>query len=49
MPVVGALTVPLMSLAMPAPRAAGLMLLATILCVTATCLGWVPADSLWMR
>ncbi|MEY4446322.1 MAG: hypothetical protein RL444_1435 [Verrucomicrobiota bacterium] len=30
-------------------RAAGLMLLATILCVTATCLGWVPADSLWMR
>jgi hypothetical protein len=25
------------------------MLLATILCVTATCLGWVPADSLWMR
>ena len=30
-------------------RAAGLMLLATVLCVTATCLGWVPADSLWMR
>ncbi len=30
-------------------RAAGLMLLATILCVTATCLRWVPADSLWMR
>lgn len=30
-------------------RAAGLMLLATILCVTATCLGWVPADTLWMR
>jgi len=30
-------------------RAAGLMLLATILCATATCLGWVPADSLWMR
>ena len=30
-------------------RAAGLMLLAAILCVTATCLGWVPADSLWMR
>ncbi len=30
-------------------RAAGLMRLATILCVTATCLGWVPADSLWMR
>jgi 1,4-dihydroxy-2-naphthoate polyprenyltransferase len=30
-------------------RAAVLMLLATILCVTATCLGWVPADSLWMR
>jgi len=30
-------------------RAAGLMLLATILCVTATCLGWVPAGSLWMR
>ena len=30
-------------------RAAGLMLLATILCVTATCLGWVPADSLWLR
>ncbi|MDP4860476.1 MAG: prenyltransferase, partial [Opitutales bacterium] len=30
-------------------RAAVLMLLATALCVTATCLGWVPADSLWMR
>ena len=30
-------------------RAAVLMLLAAILCVTATCLGWVPADSLWMR
>jgi 1,4-dihydroxy-2-naphthoate octaprenyltransferase len=30
-------------------RAAVLMLLATILCVTATCLGWVPAGSLWMR
>lgn len=30
-------------------RAAVLMLLATVLCVTATCLGWVPADSLWMR
>ena len=30
-------------------RAAVLMLLATILCVTATCLGWVSADSLWMR
>ncbi len=30
-------------------RAAGLMLLATLLCVTATCLGWVPADTLWMR
>ena len=30
-------------------RAAVLMLLATILCVTATCLGWVPADTLWMR
>ena len=30
-------------------RAAVLMLLATILCVTATCLGWVPTDSLWMR
>jgi len=30
-------------------RAAGLMLLATILCVTATCLGWVPAGNLWMR
>ena len=30
-------------------RAAGLMLLATILCVTATCLGWVPTGSLWMR
>lgn len=30
-------------------RAAGLMLLATILCVTATCLGWVPAHSLWLR
>jgi 1,4-dihydroxy-2-naphthoate octaprenyltransferase len=30
-------------------RAAVLMLLATILCVTATCLGWVPAGTLWMR
>jgi len=30
-------------------RAAGLTLLATILCVTATCLGWVPAGTLWMR
>ncbi len=30
-------------------RAAGLMLLATILCVTATCLGWVPAGTLWTR
>jgi 1,4-dihydroxy-2-naphthoate octaprenyltransferase len=30
-------------------RAAVLMLLATILCVTATCLGWVPTGSLWMR
>ena len=30
-------------------RAAVLMLLATILCVTATCLGWVPAGNLWMR
>ena len=30
-------------------RAAVLMLLATILCVTATCLGWVPTASLWMR
>jgi 1,4-dihydroxy-2-naphthoate octaprenyltransferase len=30
-------------------RSAVLMLLATILCVTATCLGWVPTDSLWMR
>lgn len=30
-------------------QAAVLMLLATLLCVTATCLGWVPADSLWMR
>ena len=30
-------------------RAAGLMLLAAILCVTATCLGWVPAGTLWMR
>ena len=30
-------------------RAAGLMLLATILCVTATCLGWVPAGTLWAR
>ena len=29
--------------------AAVLMLLATILCVTATCLGWVPTGSLWMR
>ncbi len=30
-------------------QAAGLMLLATILCVTATCLRWVPAGNLWMR
>jgi 1,4-dihydroxy-2-naphthoate octaprenyltransferase len=30
-------------------QAAVLMLLAALLCVTATCLGWVPADSLWMR
>ena len=30
-------------------RAAVLMLLATVLCVTATCLGWVPAGTLWMR
>lgn len=30
-------------------RAAGLMLLATVLCVTATCLGWVPAGTLWTR
>jgi 1,4-dihydroxy-2-naphthoate octaprenyltransferase len=30
-------------------RAAGLMLLAAILCVTATCLGWVPAGTLWPR
>ena len=30
-------------------QAAGLMLLATVLCVTATCLGWVPAGNLWMR
>lgn len=30
-------------------RAAVLMLLATALCVTATCLGWVPAGTLWMR
>ena len=30
-------------------RAAGLMLLATILCVTATCLGWVPAGTLGLR
>ena len=30
-------------------RAAGLMLLATILCVTATCLGWVPAGTLSAR
>ena len=30
-------------------RAAGLMLLATILCVTATCLGWVPAGTLSVR
>ncbi|MEY4272058.1 MAG: hypothetical protein RL250_924 [Verrucomicrobiota bacterium] len=30
-------------------RAAGLMLLATVLCVTATCLGWVPAGTLWAR
>lgn len=30
-------------------RAAVLMLLATALCVTVTCLGWVPAGNLWMR
>jgi 1,4-dihydroxy-2-naphthoate octaprenyltransferase len=30
-------------------RAAGLMLLAALLCVTATCLGWVPAGTLWSR
>jgi len=30
-------------------RAAGLMLLAAILCVTATCLGWVPAGTLGAR
>jgi len=30
-------------------RAAGLMLLAGALCVTATCLGWVPAGTLWPR
>jgi 1,4-dihydroxy-2-naphthoate octaprenyltransferase len=30
-------------------RAAVLMLVATILCVTATCLGWVPTGNLWMR
>ncbi len=30
-------------------RAAGLMLLATVLCVTATCLGWVPAGTLATR
>ena len=30
-------------------RAAGLMLLAAVLCVTATCLGWVPAGTLWAR
>jgi len=30
-------------------RAAVLMLLATVLCVTATCLGWVPAGTLWPR
>jgi 1,4-dihydroxy-2-naphthoate octaprenyltransferase len=30
-------------------RAAGLMLLATVLCVTATCLGWVPAGTLGLR
>lgn len=30
-------------------RAAGLMLLATLLCVTATCLGWVPAGTLGTR
>jgi 1,4-dihydroxy-2-naphthoate octaprenyltransferase len=30
-------------------RAAGLMLLAAILCVTATCLGWAPAGTLWAR
>ena len=30
-------------------RAAGLMLLATVLCVTATCLGWVPAGTLSAR
>jgi len=30
-------------------RAAVLMLLAGGLCVTATCLGWAPAGTLWMR
>lgn len=30
-------------------RAAVLMLLAGALCVTVTCLGWVPAGTLWMR
>jgi 1,4-dihydroxy-2-naphthoate octaprenyltransferase len=30
-------------------RAAGLMLLAALLCVTATCLGWAPAGTLWSR
>ena len=30
-------------------QAAVLMLLATVLCVTATCLGWVPAGTLWLR
>ena len=31
----------------PTPRI--LMLLAALLCVTATCLGWVPAGTLWVR
>ncbi|MEY3958600.1 MAG: hypothetical protein RJA37_1203, partial [Verrucomicrobiota bacterium] len=30
-------------------RAAVLMLLATVLCVTATCLGWAPAGNLPAR
>lgn len=30
-------------------QAAGLLMVAGALCVTATCLGWVPAGTLWMR
>jgi 1,4-dihydroxy-2-naphthoate octaprenyltransferase len=30
-------------------QAAVLMLLATMLCVTATCLGWAPGGNLWSR